>query len=204
MQVELKRIQTEVGLTFIHVTHDQEEAMTMADTVAVMNRGRIEQMGPPETLYDLPETSFVANFLGQANLVLGQVQGTRDDAIEVEVAGQRILVPEARAHDRIGKVILGIRPEKVRIDATGGGADNALTGAVVRDVSFSGVSTQYLLDVPGAGSWVVFEQNLEVDRRIRAGDVVSLSWDARHTFTLRGDQDLHAGLDEEVLQVVAP
>ena len=71
MQVELKRIQTEVGLTFIHVTHDQEEAMTMADTVAVMNAGRIEQMGPPAELYDLPRTAFVANFLGQSNLVRG-------------------------------------------------------------------------------------------------------------------------------------
>ena len=73
MQVELKRIQTEVGLTFIHVTHDQEEAMTMADTVAVMNAGRIEQMGPPAELYDLPRTAFVANFLGQSNLVRGTV-----------------------------------------------------------------------------------------------------------------------------------
>ena len=73
MQVELKRIQTEVGLTFIHVTHDQEEAMTMADTVAVMNHGRIEQMGHPEAMYDLPSTAFVATFLGQSNLGEGKV-----------------------------------------------------------------------------------------------------------------------------------
>ena len=73
MQVELKRIQTEVGLTFIHVTHDQEEAMTMADTVAVMNHGRIEQMGPPAQMYDLPRTAFVANFVGQSNLGSGRV-----------------------------------------------------------------------------------------------------------------------------------
>ena len=75
MQVELKRIQTEVGLTFIHVTHDQEEAMTMADTVAVMNKGRIEQLGPPAQLYDLPRTRFVANFLGQANTGVGTIEG---------------------------------------------------------------------------------------------------------------------------------
>ncbi len=199
MQVELKRIQTEVGLTFIHVTHDQEEAMTMADTVAVMNRGRIEQMGAPEVLYDLPETSFVANFLGQANLVIGQVSGQRDDAIEVEVAGQRLLVPTARAHDKTGKVIVGVRPEKVRIVAAGQGSGNTLGRAVVQDVSFSGVSTQYLLDVEGAGAWIVFEQNLEVDRHVRRGDVVELGWDPRHTFTLRGDQDLHAGIDEDLL-----
>ena len=72
MQIELKRIQTEVGLTFVHVTHDQEEAMTMADTIAVMNQGRIEQLGDPATLYESPVTTFVANFLGQSNLVRGQ------------------------------------------------------------------------------------------------------------------------------------
>ncbi len=199
MQVELKRIQTEVGLTFIHVTHDQEEAMTMADTVAVMNRGTIEQMGPPEELYDLPETSFVANFLGQANMVLGQVAGENDDAIEVEVAGQRILVPRTRAHDQVGKVIVGVRPEKVRLARPGNGGGNVLTRAVIRDVSFSGVSTQYLVEVAGVGSWVVFEQNLEVDRWARTGSQVDLAWDPRHTFTLRGDQDLSAGIEDAVL-----
>ena len=73
----------------------------------------------------------------------------------------------------------------------------------MRDVSFSGASTQYLLDVAGAGSWVVFEQNLEVDRGIRVGDEVSLAWDARHTFTLRGDQDLMAGRDDDLVAVEA-
>ena len=76
LQIELKRIQTEVGLTFVHVTHDQEEAMTMADTVAVMNKGAIEQMGAPEELYELPRTAFVANFLGKSNLFTGDVVGT--------------------------------------------------------------------------------------------------------------------------------
>ena len=71
MQIELKRIQIEVGLTFVHVTHDQEEAMTMADTIAVMNRGVIEQMGAPADLYENPRTTFVANFLGQSNLIAG-------------------------------------------------------------------------------------------------------------------------------------
>ena len=83
MQLELKRIQTEVGLTFVHVTHDQEEAMTMADTVAVMNGGRIEQMGAPEDLYDLPRTAFVANFLGQSNLIEGTVRGRDGDDVLV-------------------------------------------------------------------------------------------------------------------------
>ena len=73
MQIELKRIQTEVGITFVHVTHDQEEAMTMADTVAVMNAGKIEQLGAPAEMYEFPATAFVANFLGQSNLLAGEV-----------------------------------------------------------------------------------------------------------------------------------
>jgi spermidine/putrescine transport system ATP-binding protein len=76
MQIELKAIQIEVGLTFLHVTHDQEEAMDMADTVAVMNKGRIEQMGAPEALYDRPKTVFVSKFLGQSNLLVGQVESS--------------------------------------------------------------------------------------------------------------------------------
>src|SRR6476660_9887483 len=97
MQVELKRIQTEVGLTFIHVTHDQEEAMTMADTVAVMNKGRIEQMGGPAELYDLPRTRFVANFLGQANIGEGEIEGTDGDHGVADVLGTKVQIPRARS-----------------------------------------------------------------------------------------------------------
>src|SRR5918994_2395026 len=96
MQIELKRIQTEVGLTFVHVTHDQEEAMTMADTVAVMNEGRIEQMGAPEELYDLPRTTFVANFLGRSNLVAGSVTGRSGENVEVQVDGGTVASPVDR------------------------------------------------------------------------------------------------------------
>ncbi len=97
MQVELKRIQTEVGLTFIHVTHDQEEAMTMADTVAVMNHGRIEQMGKPAQLYDLPVTAFVANFVGQSNLGEGTITGTDGDYLVAEVGGSTVQIPKRRS-----------------------------------------------------------------------------------------------------------
>jgi spermidine/putrescine transport system ATP-binding protein len=94
MQIELKRIQTEVGLTFVHVTHDQEEAMTMADTIAVMNAGRIEQLGTPADLYEAPETTFVANFLGQSNLVRARVSGTDGDDLVLDVHGQKLAMPE--------------------------------------------------------------------------------------------------------------
>ncbi|HET7477355.1 MAG TPA: ABC transporter ATP-binding protein [Dermatophilaceae bacterium] len=202
MQVELKRIQTEVGITFIHVTHDQEEAMTMADTVAVMNHGRIEQMGPPAELYDLPRTAFVANFLGQSNLVRGQVLERGEGYVGVDVGGGRVTVPAGRATAATGNVVLGIRPEKVRIRAGASHpATNSLGSGRVVDVSFSGVSTLYLVDVPGAGTWTVFSQNLDVDDLCSLGDLVTLTWDPRHTFTLPGDEDLHAGVSQDVIEV---
>src|SRR6195952_4050935 len=118
MQLELKDIQTEVGLTFLHVTHDQEEAMTMADTIAVMNKGQIEQMGAPEELYELPATVFVANFLGQSNLFIGPVQDSGGDTLGVEITGRRLTVPKSRAQRRSGVVTVGIRPEKLTLHAS--------------------------------------------------------------------------------------
>src|ERR1700712_1277350 len=115
MQLELKDIQSEVGLTFLHVTHDQEEAMTMADTIAVMNKGQIEQMGAPEELYELPRTAFVANFLGQSNLFTGPVSGTTLDALTVAVGAASLTVPFSRAPRRQGVVTVGVRPEKLTL-----------------------------------------------------------------------------------------
>ena len=100
MQIELKRIQIEVGLTFVHVTHDQEEAMTMADTIAVMNKGLIEQMGHPEDLYENPKTTFVANFLGQSNLIAADVVGSDGDYLVVDIHGTKIAADKARASVR--------------------------------------------------------------------------------------------------------
>ncbi|WP_285116932.1 ABC transporter ATP-binding protein [Leifsonia sp. fls2-241-R2A-40a] len=187
MQLELKSIQTEVGLTFVHVTHDQEEAMTMADTVAVMNKGRIEQMGSPEILYELPATVFVANFLGQSNLFAGPVQESGDQTIGVDVGGSRIQVPRARAQRTSGFVTVGVRPEKLTLhdspETIPSGA-NSLGPGRVTDVSFSGVSTQYLVDVPGVGTIVVFAQNMASGPIAALGGEVWVAWDAGHTFVL--------------------
>ncbi len=189
MQVELKRIQTEVGLTFIHVTHDQEEAMTMADTVAVMNAGQIEQMGHPEELYDLPRTAFVANFVGQSNLGVGRITGTEGDNLVVEVAGTTVRIPRARSSVSEGEIMFGVRPEKVRISTdqpTGAGND---VKATVVDVSFTGVATQFLVTVPSGATWGVYEQNLDVDRNtVRPGDSVWLEWDSGHAFGVAVDE----------------
>ncbi len=190
MQLELKTIQTEVGLTFVHVTHDQEEAMTMADTVAVMNKGEIEQMGAPEELYELPKTVFVANFLGQSNLFTGAVSETTENTIAVDVAGNRIVVPKNRAARHIGTVTLGVRPEKLSLlttkpDALAG--QNVIGPGRVVDVSFSGVSTQYIVEVPYLGSMVVFAQNMVFGPVVDRGAEVWLSWTVDHGFGLADD-----------------
>ena len=121
MQLELKDIQHDVGLTFLHVTHDQEEAMTMADTVAVMNKGRIEQMGAPEELYELPTTAFVANFLGQSNLFTGEVISSSSTSIVVDIAGRKVEVPRERAQRHAGEVTIGVRPEKLTLHTSAAG-----------------------------------------------------------------------------------
>ncbi|MBS2939355.1 ABC transporter ATP-binding protein [Nocardioides sp. J2M5] len=183
MQVELKRIQTEVGLTFIHVTHDQEEAMTMADTVAVMNKGKIEQMGPPAALYDLPRTRFVANFLGQANIGEATVEGSDGDKVVADVLGTKVQILKSRSQVHEGKLLFGVRPEKVTVSRTQpDGVGNDVKG-VVRDVSFLGVATSYLVDMPSGATWSCYEQNLDVEPLdLRPGDEVWLTWNPGHAF----------------------
>ena len=190
MQLELKTIQEEVGLTFLHVTHDQEEAMTMADTVAVMNKGQIEQMGPPQQLYELPKTAFVANFLGQSNLFTGSVVGNTSTSIAVDIAGTRMVVPTSRAHRHAGEITIGVRPEKLSLHTEAPPVDsgrNLLGPGRVVDVSFSGVSTQYLVDVPGCGTIVVFAQNMAFGPVAHEGAEVWVSWNIDHGFGLDDD-----------------
>ncbi|MFC5501216.1 ABC transporter ATP-binding protein [Lysinimonas soli] len=192
MQLELKTIQDEVGLTFLHVTHDQEEAMTMADTVAVMNKGRIEQMGAPEELYELPRTAFVANFLGQSNLFTGPVVASGADSIVVDVAGAKIEVPRERAQRHTGVVTIGVRPEKLSLlveEPAAASGVNVLGPGVVTDVSFSGVSTQYLVEMPGIGTVTVFAQNMVFGPVVNRGAEVWVSWTVDHGFGLADDEE---------------
>ena len=192
MQIELKRIQLEVGITFIHVTHDQEEAMTMADTIAVMNQGKIEQMGSATELYEAPKTAFVANFLGQCNLIKVKVQSRSGGKIVVSAKGHTFEIPESRVSSSNDALLLGVRPEKLRLDDKG---VNSIKECVVTDRSFVGTSTQYLVRTPWDLELVVFEQNDEGLHDLRVGDKVSLEWDSEHTFGLDGAQDVNAGAD---------
>jgi spermidine/putrescine transport system ATP-binding protein len=189
MQIELKRIQQEVGITFIYVTHDQEEAMTMSDRIAVMNRGRYEQLGDPETLYEHPTTRFVAAFLGVSNLLGGECQGTADGRGIIRLADGTIVRTSAEAvYDRTA-VDVGIRPEKIRITAEGDDTPeghNRLEGTVV-DTSYLGVSTSYTVETRGGPRVVVYEQNIERTTRDALwsrGERVQLTWLPEHTFVV--------------------
>jgi len=198
MQIELKRIQTEVGITFVHVTHDQEEAMTMADTIAVMNAGVIEQMGPPDELYEHPRTTFVANFLGQSNLIPGIVTAKQGDAFTTEVQGSKIHAEKVTSRHLEGNVWVGVRPEKVILQRPQDPANdsvNRLGGGRITDVSFVGVSTQYLVRMPWDHELMVFEQNTGNRTQFRAGDPVDLTWSPEYTFLLDAAQDASAGAD---------
>jgi spermidine/putrescine transport system ATP-binding protein len=196
MQIELKWIQKEVGLTFVHVTHDQEEAMTMADTIAVMNEGEIEQMGSPAELYDNPETAFVANFLGQSNLIKGTITGNDGDKLVADVFGQKISLPKNRSHAVDNSIYAGIRPEKFRISRVETSVSgNILTGGKIEDVSYIGVSTQYQVAMPWGQELMVFEQNDDGVAPFNVGESVNISWEPIFTFGLRGDEDAEAGTE---------
>lgn len=189
MQIELKRIQTEVGITFVHVTHDQEEAMTMADTVAVMNAGRIEQQGAPVDIYEFPATAFVANFLGQSNLLAGEAAGTSGGEVAVTAHGSRFAVPAGRSRADRGPVHLGVRPEKLQLV---GSADQVPHGhqhvtGVVTDASYVGVSTQYLLRTGWGTELSVFAANSGTATRMPVGGEAVAYWDPQHAFLLPRD-----------------
>jgi spermidine/putrescine transport system ATP-binding protein len=210
MQIELKRIQIEVGITFVHVTHDQEEAMTMADTVAVMNAGRIEQLGAPAEIYEFPSTVFVANFLGQSNLLAGTITGHSGDDILLDAYGTRFSVPAARARVRDRDAYLGVRPEKLHIarsrDAVPAG-NQSVTG-VVTDSSYVGVSTQYLVRTDWGTELSVFAPNSGADGQVPVGSDVVAHWWPGHAFLLgrspgAGDQTAPILDDNEALPLAS-
>jgi spermidine/putrescine transport system ATP-binding protein len=176
MQLELKRIQHEVEITFVHVTHDQEEAMTMADRIVIMNGGHIEQVGTPTELYEQPRTAFVAGFLGVSNLLEGTVVG--DGRVRL-ADGTEIQVPREAVAGRSGTIEVGVRPEKLRI---GGGEANSLVGTVTES-AYIGVSTQYILDTP-AGPVTVYVQNDRPGGQVATGERLTLSWSPESTFVV--------------------
>ena len=169
MQVELKSIQKRVGITFIFVTHDQEEALTMSDRIAVFNEGKIEQVGAPSDIYERPASAFVAGFVGTSNLISGEL------ANRITGSGQTF----------------SIRPEKIHLGAAGGSTDGSMVSidGVVRDVVYLGLYTRYLIQIVGGGDLVVIEQNLKttsMDVLSAKGQNVRLHWQKDHMSRVGG------------------
>ena len=182
MQLELKRIQHELGTTFVYVTHDQEEALAMSDRIAVMNHGRVEQLGTPREIYDTPQTAFVADFIGSLNaleLTIDEIVGgysvTRlgaDERVVATATGQR-------AGDTVR---VAVRPEHVRLGGEGGEQGSRLTGTIAQ-VVYLGMYTQFHVDT-AAGRVVSHRLADEPTATLEAGAPVTVTWSAEHASVL--------------------
>jgi spermidine/putrescine transport system ATP-binding protein len=184
MQVELKRIQREVGITFVYVTHDQGEALTMSDRIAVMNAGAVEQLGTPREIYERPASRFVAGFIGTSNIVDGTVERV-DDGAAVIVYGEddRVVVPVPAGVHAGRRLEVSVRPERIDLHR---GARPATAGSLlsgeVTEVAYHGTSTNYTVRTAAGADFTVLDQNGAgaVDR----GDRVHLTWAPQHSYPI--------------------
>ena len=183
MQIELKRIQRDVGITFVYVTHDQEEALTMSDRIGVMNAGRLEQVGVPATLYETPATAFVAGFIGTSNLL----EGIRvADGVRLQ---DGLTVPVPAAHGRPvttpgDGVVISVRPENILLDHQPANSGIALRGRIV-EIIYLGSSIHYTVECHGLALTVIEPNRPETAAsRHGMGDEVSVSWSQEHTVVL--------------------
>jgi spermidine/putrescine transport system ATP-binding protein len=187
MQVELKRIQREVGITFVYVTHDQNEALTMSDRIAVMNDGVIEQLGLPREIYEHPATRFVAGFIGTSNLLTGSLARVTDGQGVIEVSpDERIIVPARRSALTAGQEVeLTVRPEKIELAAGPGAAGGCALRGTVSEVVYLGTSTSFSVRTTTGADVVVFQQNsASASTPVGRGDEVWLTWDPQHSYPI--------------------
>src|SRR5262245_7220483 len=185
MQVELKRIQREVGITFVYVTHDQGEALTMSDRIAVMNDGLIEHLGTPREIYEHPATRFVAGFIGTSNLISGEVDRLDGDRAIIEISPEeRIIVPVAdRAVSPGSRLELTVRPEKIDLSTARPQGDGCALRGTVAEVVYLGTSTNFSVSTTAGSDLVVFQQNSASAADVAArGDSVWLSWQPEHSY----------------------
>jgi putative spermidine/putrescine transport system ATP-binding protein len=190
MQIELKHIQESVGITFLYVTHDQEEALTMSDRIAVFNNGRIEQIGTPAEVYERPATPFVAGFVGTSNLFTTTVEGQRGEYTLARVGSDGLALLAGTGRTVGERITIAVRPEKIRLQEASEQPAEGLCHArgTITDVVYLGTVTRYLVAIEGAGSAVVLEQNLDttsMEALGAQGRAVRLTWQPRHTFAIR-------------------
>jgi spermidine/putrescine transport system ATP-binding protein len=191
MQVELKRIQREVGITFVYVTHDQGEALTMSDRIAVMNDGVIEHLGTPREIYEHPKTRFVAGFIGTSNLLTGTVSSVSDgDAVILAGRGERIIVAIGQHPVSVGDELeVTVRPEKIRISRDEPGPSGCALRGTVTEVVYLGTATNFNVTTSTGADVVVFVQNAsaadqEASASIGRDDDVWLSWETPYSYAI--------------------
>ncbi|MBI2711189.1 MAG: ABC transporter ATP-binding protein [Actinobacteria bacterium] len=188
MQLELMRIQREVGITFVYVTHDQEEALVMSDRLVVMNAGRVEQIGYPEDVYERPATRFVAGFIGTSNIFDARVRALDGDLLVLEAPpGDRVVVPAVDGTAPGARIAITVRPEKLRIlgetDPVPGGLCSV--GGTIAEVVYQGVSTQFVVRTDAGDTLVAFRQNSErVSDAGVPGSRTRLVWHPEHNVVL--------------------
>jgi spermidine/putrescine transport system ATP-binding protein len=189
MQLELKRIQSELGTTFVYVTHDQEEALTMSDRIAVMNGGDIEQIGDPKEIYEHPLTPFVADFVGSLNAFDLRVDEVSDGVAVMRVnERERLVVPSSSGTRAGDELRVAVRPERVRIEPRNGRAPEggSLVEGTVVELVYLGGLTQFHVDTGAAGRIVSHRMDDEVAAVLEPGKRVVLTWPAEHAYVLAG------------------
>jgi spermidine/putrescine transport system ATP-binding protein len=172
LQIELKALQEEVGITFIYVTHDQEEALTMSDRIAVMSQGRVEQVGKPKDIYESPATAYVADFLGVSNLMDAKAAGVSDGGCKVSIGEFELVAGQGDA-DTAGAAKITIRPERVGIEAQGTTGDNRIPAMVERTV-YVGSILQVILHLATGQTIQAWTPNTGVEAPYRSGDPVAV------------------------------
>jgi len=187
MKIEIKRIHRDVGVTVLYVTHDQEEALTMSDRVALMNRGRISQLGSAEDLYERPSTRFVAEFIGESNLIEGRVESREGQTGLVLADGTQLALPGGSSPARTGSCTLMVRPEKIVL-GTAGNPQPGLEGTI-EEVIYVGEFTRYRVRVAPGVVMHVKVANTHAASRAKAGDNVRLRWAAADASFLQSERE---------------
>jgi spermidine/putrescine ABC transporter ATP-binding subunit len=186
LQLEMRRLHADLGITFIYVTHDQEEALTMSDRIAVMNEGRVAQVGPPEELYDRPCSRFVASFIGESNFIPGIVRGVEDDVVIADCAGSLVRAVAPARPAAGDTIMLTTRPERLRFtdpERPACAAQNRIS-ATVTEAVFTGERCRYILQLAGGASIVLKEPSSAAIRRRTAGETVAIAWSVADTIVV--------------------
>lgn len=185
MQIELKRIQREVGITFVYVTHDQSEALTMSDRIAVMNDGMVEQLGTPREIYERPATAFVAGFIGTSNLLNGTVDRLQSGFAVLKLGEEDQVLAEGGSFTAGEPIAITVRPEKIGISTEEPTGDLSVVRGVVSEVVYLGLYNSYTVSLAQGAEVTVFQQNaLDSTSTAERGDAVWLSWQPHHSYAI--------------------